>query len=418
MKQGTQYLKLIFILLLAVLVCYLVFSALTSVRSGITTTTAISYEVGDGLTTTGFVLRDEHLVVSDYAISVLTRQEGEKVSAGGTVATVYQDENAKALQSQIDELDEQITQLEYVYNAASATQDNAALDVNILNDIKSLNVNLARGNFASADSMSAQMRSQVLRRYLDVDKPEELQSRITELRRQRSDLTSQMGGDTDSITTDVSGIFSSAVDGYETLLSYDTAEKLTVSEFQALEQQTVAPDESAIGKIITSDVWYYAALVPEEQMEKIRVGDQLTVTFSYDFYEDVTMTVAHLSQAEDGKRVLVLSCSDYLTQATGLRAQTADIVFRSYSGLRVPKEAVYYLEAADESDESGESGKTGEAGVYVLEGRKAVWKAITILYDNGESYVAQLDKKSIDNLWPGDEIIVTNQELFDGKVVE
>lgn len=406
MKQGTRYLKFIFMLLLAVLVCYLIFSALTSVRAGITTATAIPYEVGDGLTTTGFVLRDERLITSNYAINVLTRKEGEKVSAGGVVATVYRDENAKTLQGQIDELDEQITQLEYVYNAASATQDNAALDVNILNDIKNLNVNIARGNFASADSMSAQMRSEILRRYLDVESPNTLQNKLTQLRNQRSDLTGQMGGNTDSITTDVSGIFSSAVDGYETVLSYDKIEKLTVSGFQSLEQQEVAPDDSAIGKIITSDIWYYATVAPEEQVEGIRAGDRLTVTFSYDFYEDVTMTVAHLSQPEDGKRVLVLSCGDFLTQATGLRAQTADIIFESYSGLRVPKQAVYYSE------------ETGSAGVYVLEGRKAVWKDVTILYDNGESYVAQLDKKSIDNLWPGDEIIVTNQELFDGKVVK
>ena len=56
-------------------------------------------------------------------------------------------------------------------------------------------------------------------------------------------------------------------------------------------------------------------------------------------------------------------------------------------------------------------------GVYVAEGKTAAWKQVKILYDNGESYVVELDKSSIDNLWPGDEIIVGGRNLYDGKVV-
>ena len=60
----------------------------------------------------------------------------------------------------------------------------------------------------------------------------------------------------------------------------------------------------------------------------------------------------------------------------------------------------------------------GQPGVYVLEGASAKWKPITILHDNGESYVVKLDKTSTDNLWPGDEVIVNAKNLYDGKVVE
>jgi len=56
-------------------------------------------------------------------------------------------------------------------------------------------------------------------------------------------------------------------------------------------------------------------------------------------------------------------------------------------------------------------------GVFVVEGNRAAWKSIEILYDNGESYVVKLNKESTDNLWPGDEIIVGARNLFNGKVV-
>ena len=89
---------------------------------------------------------------------------------------------------------------------------------------------------------------------------------------------------------------------------------------------------------------------------------------------------------------------------TLLRQQSADVVFNSYQGLRVPKDAVRV--------EDG-----GQTGVYVLEGATARWKPITILHDNGESYVVELDKTSTANLWPGDEVIIHAKNLYDGKVV-
>ena len=42
---------------------------------------------------------------------------------------------------------------------------------------------------------------------------------------------------------------------------------------------------------------------------------------------------------------------------------------------------------------------------------------MNILHDNGETYVVELDQSSVNNLWPGDEIIVTGRDLYDGKVV-
>ena len=59
----------------------------------------------------------------------------------------------------------------------------------------------------------------------------------------------------------------------------------------------------------------------------------------------------------------------------------------------------------------------GQSGVYVLEGAEAKWKSIHILFDNGDSFIVELDKSSTKNLWPEDEIILTTGEIFNGKVM-
>ena len=90
--------------------------------------------------------------------------------------------------------------------------------------------------------------------------------------------------------------------------------------------------------------------------------------------------------------------------ASALRRQTADIVFQTYSGLSVPAQALYYLD--------------GSAGVYVLEGVRARWKPVKILCEYTDGYVVELDKSSTENLWPEDEIILTSDDIYDGKVFE
>ena len=135
----------------------------------------------------------------------------------------------------------------------------------------------------------------------------------------------------------------------------------------------------------------------------MEAGDRVRVTFARDFYSEITMTVTRVGQNEAGFRILVLSSREFMQSVTLLREQTADVVFIQYTGLRVPKDAVY----VDES---------GQPGVYILESARARWKPITILHDNGESYVVELDKTKTENLWPGDEILL-GDGLYDGKVV-
>ncbi len=86
-----------------------------------------------------------------------------------------------------------------------------------------------------------------------------------------------------------------------------------------------------------------------------------------------------------------------------MRSQSANVTFATYSGLRVPKQAV----RVDE----------GQPGVFVLENTAEKWKPVEILYDNGETYIVALDRSSTANLWPGDEIIIDEKDVYNGKVV-
>ena len=405
MKQGTYFTKIIFVIVLVALVAYAVFTLLSSLRTSVTTTTALSYEAGEGFSTTGFVVRDEVPIYANSEINVINRSEGEKVSKGSVIATTYADSGAQELQEQITQLEEQITQLQYVYDASDTQMDTQAQDDEILSQLVQCAVYTTRGSLTALDSAATTLKSQILRRYLDADQTAALGTQISALESQLSQLKSQVAVGTSSVVAETSGYFSGTVDGYESLLTSEVLDKMTVADYESLRSQNITPPASAIGKLVTSSTWYYVTVADSEQVAGYDTGDELSVTFAFDFYEDLQMRVWRLSDEVDGKRLLVLSCNDYLWDITNLRTQSADLIAHSHSGLRVPKQAIYYDE------------ESGGAGVYVLEGTNAVWKNVEILFELDESYIVKEDKSSINNLWPGDEIIVTTQELFDGKVV-
>ena len=204
------------------------------------------------------------------------------------------------------------------------------------------------------------------------------------------------------LVTGGSGFFSGSVDGYENVLTPESLDTMTVSRLERLEPQD--PAANAVGKLITDSTWYYVTAVDAALVQDTRPGDMVPVTFANLSRNDLSMRVERVGEEEDGKRLLVLSCDRYMQDITLLRAQSADVVFSSYTGLRVPKDAIRVAEDQ-------------RTGVYILEGRNAVWKYVTILHDSSESYVVVLDKSSTDNLWPGDEIIVNGRDLYNGKVV-
>ena len=163
MKQGKHYLSIIIWIFLAAIVAYFGYNLATSLYTPLTTTTAVEYEAGAGYYATGFVARDESVIRSNYAISVLTVSEGQRVAAGGQVATGYLTDDAQARQSRIQELTDQLAQLRYAWQYSSSVYDQAQLDKQISESLISLNQYVCRRDMNSAGDLISELKGMVLR---------------------------------------------------------------------------------------------------------------------------------------------------------------------------------------------------------------------------------------------------------------
>lgn len=402
MKQGRRYTTLILWIFLAAIVAYLGYHVSTLLRDPYTTTTAIEYEAGAGYYATGFVVRDETPIASEYDITTVTAAEGARVAANEVLATGYLTADAQARQTRIAQLHAQIEQLGYAGQYTTSVADQAALDTAIGEALTQMTKFLERRDMNSIQDGAAELKGMILRRESSDADAELITRQLENAQQELTILQSAAEQDTAEITAPKAGYFSAVVDGYETVLTPERLDSLTVREYDDLQPEDVTGNWA--GKLITGDRWYFVTSIPAGELAGAEAGDRVRVTFARDFYSEITMTVTRVGQNEAGFRILVLSSREFMQSVTLLREQTADVVFIQYTGLRVPKDAVY----VDES---------GQPGVYILESARARWKPITILHDNGESYVVELDKTKTENLWPGDEILIGAKNLYDGKVV-
>ena len=393
MKQGKHYTTVILWILLIAIAAYFGYNFVSSIHQPLTTATVMEYYAA------GFVVRDETVIESEYGITVLTAKEGARVAAGEPVATGYLTGDAQDRQSRITELTSQLEQLNYAYRSSSSIADQAALDLEIVSDLTAFSRYVSRRDMNSISDLSPELKGLVLRRSSDESATTVIAAQITATQNELESLRSEAEQDTRTVAAPSAGYFSGTVDGYESVLTPKKLDSLSVQDYNTLEPEAI-PEHTA-GKLISGNTWYYVTAVPSGEFGELAKGDRVKVTFARDFYDEIEMTVSRISENQAGFRLLVLSCDRYMQNVTLLRQQSADIVFVSHAGLRVPKSAVHV-------------DKNSQPGVYVLEGATAVWK---ILHDNGESYVVELDRTSTSNLWPGDEVIVGAKNLYDGKVV-
>lgn len=420
MKQGRPLITFVIALFAGALVLYFLVNLWKTFQDPFTTTYTYSYTLNDSIQTDGLIIRQEQVLSGSDGIVDVTRGEGEKVGINQTVALIYRDDQARQAQEQQDALRLEITQLQYAMGQGESVSSAAKLNDDILNAMVSLRAASAQQDFSDLEDQVLEVKGKVLRReytYSDDLNTDTLAARLQDLQTQYQTLRNQSYSAITQITAPTSGTFSTLVDGYEGLINPESARSLTPQALEDLLSQNPAGDSAAVGKLISSDKWYFAAVVTQEEGERLEQSKSLTLRFAGDFTQDVSMTVEKVNQDGQGQAVVLLSSDRYLEQTTLLRRETAELIFNSRTGLRVPKSALRMVTSTSTDEETGETTETNTLGVYVVTAGRAEFKPVTILTEGDDFYVVQSVRTDKKALRAGDEVIVQATGLYDGQLL-
>lgn len=427
MKTSNLVIKVTVVLLLVVILAYFGVYIYRSFTGGLITVRAYEDTMDVGVRVSGLVVRKERVLTADNTSTLdLSPGEGEKVSGGGVVATLYNSTAGLETKKAIQALEAELEQLNYARSSAAGISDAAKTESELLSAIAGIHASASAGDLTDLEADALQLRALVFKRdYAYSGSTQELDALIASKTQQLSTLRANMGSVATVITAPESGVFSAQADGYEELLSPEMLEDLTALQLTGLENRSVQPPANAIGKLITSSTWYFAASAPTEEVNRLAEGEQYTISFSRDYTGQALMTLDRRGDDEGGRTLLVFSCRTDLAGTTLLRRQNAELVTQHITGLRIPRSALRALKQTEErtvTDESGQSRTTEEevtvTGVYSVVSRQAEFTPVTVLYQ-GEDYflVAPADPDAAGRLRAGDEILVYTAGITDGKVV-
>ena len=420
MKQGKPLITFTILIFAAVIALYLGYYIFGALNEPYQTAQVYSYTANDSVTAEGLVVREALVLPAQSGILELTRAEGEKVGKGQQIALVYRDSQAQASQAHIEELELAIELLEDAVSQSGDLESAARLDENIIQSMVSLRASYALGDCTQLREQVLGVKSSVLKRgytYGEGVSSATLSTRLSQLTQDLSVLTRQSAQATTRVAAPVAGIFSNLVDGYESLLTPDSLFQLTPSSLRELMDRPAGEDPTAMGKLLTSNKWYFAANLPTGASERLEEGGGATLHFSGELNRDVEMEVEQIGPTEGDKTLVIFSTNRYLTSATLLRSQTAELIFTRWSGLRIPKEALRLVEEELEDPETGETVQRSRLGVYALVNGLTEFHELTIVTEESDYYVVRPVGTGQAILRPGDEVITHGTGLQDGLLL-
>ena len=421
MKQGKPLITLVILILAATVAIYFAAYIYNALDDPYRTTQVYAYTSSDSVTVEGLVVREARVLPAQPGILEITRAEGEKVGTGQEIALVYRDSQAQANQVQIEEMEMEIELLEYAIDQGGDLDSAARLDEDILQAVVGLRASYALGDCTQLRDQVMNVKSSVLKRgytYGEGLTPADLTARLRQLKEELTVLTRQSARATTRVTAPEPGVFSSLVDGYESLLTPDTVLQLTPSALQELIDNPAGEESGALGKLLTSNTWYFAANLPKQSAERLTEGKTATLRFSGELNREVEMTVEQIGPTEQNKTLVVFSSSRYLILTTLLRCQTVELIFDRWSGLRIPKQALHLEEVTRTDDKTGEPVSVQILAVYALVNGHAELREVEIVHEGEDYYVVRSVGTGPKVLRAEDTIITEATGLRDGLRLE
>lgn len=392
--------------------------------------TALMGTAEEKVSAEGVLLFEETVVPGSGLLGYLV-EEGERVSAGAVIAEVYTDSSQSASRARLTSLREQIELLERSQNV-STTQIESLL-AERSGAVYDLLDSIDRGLYADAASDREAYLLAQNRLWVTTGEADDFSARIAALRAEADQLEAQLSG-LPQVVSPGTGYFVRSSTSRRLTQSTDAILSLDAAGLKALlEQGADAPLEGCAGKIITGFSWYYCGVCPAEEGQKLlgRDGSPRTGTVQIRFpgqSEDTLkgrLTEVTIDEAS-GLARFVLRCDTLAGDMLRLGQANAEIILSETTGLRIRADAVHYLREETGEEVAAQEGENYIPGVYAKFGNLVRFCRIDPvdeahpLVRDGEYIIVQPEgtANSVSELKLYDTIIVSGQNLYDGKLLQ
>ena len=404
-------------MLSAVLVLVAVFIIITVVNvmfkqlnQSYQTETALLSQGSDSEQVQGVFIRNEKVITykGDGVISYEV-PDGGKVGTGGVIANVYSSENQIEIEQKIASLQNDLYLLERISNPGTTqTAQPSNIAELFTQNYKDYLYYREQHVLSSMPATREEMVILLSTYQLITGKDSSYADQMRSIRAEIASLKQSQEEPLDVITADSAAYFVSYADGYESDLTLNDINALTVQQLKNI-QDTGAEqqDSTVIGKLIDNYQWVLAAVVDNSE-KKYKQGDFLTLKFA-STSETVTGEITSVNATSgDAQTIIGITCEEMTYNLVQHRTENVELIRKDYKGIRVPRSALRFRSITEEVTDE-ETGKitqvtTRYRGVYVLDGEQPEFRKLDVIYE-GSDYVISAQRAEKDYLGLYDSII-------------
>ncbi len=351
--------------------------------------------VGQRVNAVGYVFRDETVVESvDNGPVAYTAANGIAVVGGSDLAVVYADGSNTGTRARAAQIVAEIERLQ------------AIDDPNVLPDYygayEALMGSLSAGTVLDTEAAQGTLHAALDRYAAQSEAASERSARIAALQVEFEALIENDRNATDRVKAPCDGIFYRDADGYEAVLSVAAVQTLTPGGMRALlaSPQSTA---SAIGKIVSGDVWYLAVPLESEAAQELAVEKSYKIDMMRTG-ESMMLMLERITPADTAGEVLLIFRAQGIAPPCDLaRCEEVVINTEAVSGIWVP------MTALRESE--------GVYTVFVDDNGVAATRRIEPLFMENGYCLASL-QTSAEFLQEGERILVTARHIYEGKALK
>ncbi|MBR7056462.1 MAG: hypothetical protein IKI17_05190 [Oscillospiraceae bacterium] len=400
MKRTDRLTIFIAVLLFLGFLAYLGSYAFRALENGVVTAEAISADFDLSGTASGILIREETVLTSSAPYVDVTAANGARVAAGSVVATAVSGPEGLERANRIHALETEIERVSAALAGLSSVSSVTSRETALTAAARNVAAVAARHDMLNLDSAATQLSGLLL----GVDSSQISYARLDELQGELRTLRARVADDDMSIRAEFPSTFSSLVDGYEHLRMEDV-DGVSPSRLEELIEQGRETVPEAFGKLVSGYRWYFAAAMRSVDAANLSPGRSAKLNFGRHYSADISARVLSISPSENGSVTVLFRCDTAMAETLALRSATASVIFGSYSGIRIPAQAVQVDE------------ETQSTYVWCVTAMRLERKPIRILYAANE-YVIVERGSAADALREGNTVVVRGKDLEEGKLID
>lgn len=284
----------------------------------------------------GYIIRDETLIdTSGYDGIIQTEIDDlNRVKSNGVIAT-YVSKSEETLMKKISALDEQIEEAmesqQTIYNSDAKALD-ANIQIQLYDNIKGNN------NINDLQESKIKLNANIKKKAQIVGELSPAGSKLKELIDQRNNYEKQINDSKKELIAPSAGLVSYRVDGFENILTKKNISSLTSSDLKNLKLNTnqIIPRNTSKIKIVDNFECFISMYMDSPESKAANLNDQLYLRFENTGEMLIPATIEYISEEETG-RLITVKIETNIEELTKYRKINLDVVWWSYSGLKLHK---------------------------------------------------------------------------------